>query len=726
MRAAVILSLSVMFFFVEARPSVAWQDEKPPDYRNKSFAEWVRALQKEGEDGREATEVLGPKGPYAKVAVSALLESLKDDKRKGAGAHLFPPRHTIYTVAEYGPGVLPTLLMALSRSDPSVRAGAINTIELIDADPSEVIPALTAALKDPAPNVRVAAGEALGRIGPGASAAVGALISSLQDTDELVRKTAADTLYEIGPASKPGIPVLITVLQDKFQAVRQSAARALGKQGADAKEAVPALLRALSQIKRDDDGREFVRGLGQIGPPSKAAVPTLIALLQTNLFRDAAEALGNIGPDARAAVPALAKLVTERVKDSAYPVDAIIRALGKIGPDAAAAVPALIEVLKISDVIYKGPAAIALGQIGSRAKSATPALDVVAHDTDVNFMSIEAVKAALHAAAQIDPADALKRGLDPALILIRLGDIPAIKAKPRPKVTEVEKSAIKALIGKLAEIEDPDIGMSATLSGAAFAPLPGREDVGAFILRDHGLKHSSAFQSLVRMGPEAIPFLLNALGDKSPTRLRVHAGIGGMSFAAELPGNPLNPLEKQPTTPGDELDPFPEDRHQLRDAYTVKVGDVCFVALGQIVARRYQAVRYQPSMFVVLNSPVHDQYLRERVRSIWLSQDPAQKLLDSLLRDYATEWTLNGKPLLQGSTASRLQVESTLRLLYYFQAETAALIAARLRSLDVRDSDTTKEFIKAVSWCKEPAIRKALADIGKRTDDPEILQELPQ
>jgi hypothetical protein len=68
---------------------------------------------------------------------------------------------------------------------------------------------------------------------------------------------------------------------------------------------------------------------------------------------------------------------------------------------------------------------------------------------------------------------------------------------------------------------------------------------------------------------------------------------------------------------------------------------------------------------------------------------------------------------------------------------THTLIAARLKSLDVRYAEKvgwiereernrvrTADFIKAVSWCTSVAIKDALADIAKRTNDQSIKEAL--
>ena len=178
-----------------------------------------------------------------------------------------------------------------------------------------------------------------------------------------------------------------------------------------------------------------------------------------------------------------------------------------------------------------------------------------------------------------------------------------------------------------------------------------------------------------------------------------------MWLANELRGNPANKLEAGVLAKNDsENDSACENSIEK---YTVKVGDVCFVAIGQIVGRQYQAVRYQPTACIVINSPTEDPKLRQQIRAIWSSNDPATKLFDSLLLDYSTH----------------LQISAAMRLLYYFPRETASLIADRLKKLNVgrssqhgsgspaTDSELesyirreaangggTSDFIKAVSW----------------------------
>ena len=171
------------------------------------------------------------------------------------------------------------------------------------------------------------------------------------------------------------------------------------------------------------------------------------------------------------------------------------------------------------------------------------------------------------------------------------------------------------------------------------------------------------------------------------------------------------------------------------EKYTVKVGDVCFVAIGQIVGRHYNAIRYQPTACIVINSPTHDPMICRQVRQLWTSDRPRQALLDSLLTDYATQGVFNGKSLDGWDLGSQFQIHAAMRLLYYFPKEAAPLIADRLRSFDVRATDDVDafihrevasgcragEFIKAVSWCREPAIEQGIKAIFSKTTDVQIL-----
>jgi hypothetical protein len=306
------------------------------------------------------------------------------------------------------------------------------------------------------------------------------------------------------------------------------------------------------------------------------------------------------------------------------------------------------------------------------------------------------------------------------------------------------EAVLKNCIRRLADIDRPDYGLSPTMSGAAFLPLGGQQRAHALLLTDHRLKSSDALRALVAAGPDAMPLLLASLGDKTPTRLKVHAPeFGGMWFANELWGNPVNPTEVKVLGQRDRL-PLGKEKHVK--SYTVKVGDICLVAIGQIVGRGYEAVAYRPTACIIINSPAADKKLREQVRSIWSGKGPARHLFGCLLLDYSTQGNYKeGDSFDEWGVGSDLQVGAAMRLLYYFPTETAPMIARRLRGFrvertrpmegskhtdaepsawmrrEVANGARTDEFVKAVAWCKEPAVRAEVRSVFKRTGDVDIL-----
>src|SRR5262249_48030258 len=130
--------------------------------------------------------------------------------------------------------------------------------------------------------------------------------------------------------------------------------------------------------------------------------------------------------------------------------------------------------------------------------------------------------------------------------------------------------------------------------------------------------------------------------------------------------------------------PLPDMLDHPLTTYMVKVGDICFNIIGQIVGRRYLAVRYQPTACIVINSPVADADLAKDVREIWTSNTPTRTLFHSLLTDYSCRGVYNGHSFDGWGIGSDLQCEAAMRLLYYFPKETAALIAERLHHLKVQ------------------------------------------
>ena len=362
----------------------------------------------------------------------------------------------------------------------------------------------------------------------------------------------------------------------------------------------------------------------------------------------------------------------------------------------------------------------------------------------VNFCGTSRVAPLLFLAIPIVAAPGSEPEKSDAVPVVRLGNIPKLRLAHATRASAQEAREIPQLIRRLATIDRPDFGLSGTMSGHAFLPIDGMSKAGALLLVDHQLRSSLELRKLVELGLKALPFLLDALDDQTPTKLVMkHEGFfDGMGFTNELSGNPVNRREimilgtrrQGPSLHGEHV-----------DAYTVKVGDVCLVAIGQIVGRGYQAVRYQPTACIMLNSPTHDAKLCRQVRDIWSSADAAQTLFDSLLLDYATEGIFNGESLDGWGLGAYLQAEAAMRLLFYFPAESAEMIAHRLDKLDVKANGPGRgsaggpgeldgymkqcvangvradDFVKAVAWCREPRIKAAVLRVFERATDPDVV-----
>lgn len=144
---------------------------------------------------------------------------------------------------------------------------------------------------------------------------------------------------------------------------------------------------------------------------------------------------------------------------------------------------------------------------------------------------------------------------------------------------------------------------------------------------------------LVRRGPAALPELLRHLNDARPTKLAVgndakakNRQIGVNVFMFMLLSDEYDPRILHDTnaitpTKSKNLHEVPFD-----GMYKVKIADVCFVIIGQIVNRNLYAVRYQPSAGLVINSPIEAPILANEVKADWGNID-SNALKASLLDD---------------------------------------------------------------------------------------------
>jgi hypothetical protein len=122
--------------------------------------------------------------------------------------------------------------------------------------------------------------------------------------------------------------------------------------------------------------------------------------------------------------------------------------------------------------------------------------------------------------------------------------------------------------------------------------------------------------------------------------------------------------------------------------YTVKVADVCYVLIGQIVNRRLLAVRYQPTGGLVVNSPIEAPALAERVRNDWGSAD-AEILKASLLEDIRA--TNHPKRISPTQYTERFVNPALARLRFYFPDTYNALEGDDLKKKQAFETQETRQ-----------------------------------
>ncbi|HEY1793323.1 MAG TPA: hypothetical protein VGG34_10430 [Opitutaceae bacterium] len=180
------------------------------------------------------------------------------------------------------------------------------------------------------------------------------------------------------------------------------------------------------------------------------------------------------------------------------------------------------------------------------------------------------------------------------------------------------------LIGRLQDESNQGVGTHATALVSGFIPLDVPARFGGGILGSRAPSVSPIMAALVSRGVEALPDLLEHLSDSRPTKLVVGQGFMGKWFGSEY--DPRNRGQAPSGVDRPFGTSFSDDGFST---YTLKVGDLCYVAIGQIVGRNLLAVRYQPTLCLVVNSPVHRPSLAQAARADWsgLTKDEHRRQL---------------------------------------------------------------------------------------------------
>jgi hypothetical protein len=204
---------------------------------------------------------------------------------------------------------------------------------------------------------------------------------------------------------------------------------------------------------------------------------------------------------------------------------------------------------------------------------------------------------------------------------------------------DYSKASINELIDDLALIDSqaPGVNSAAIYGGFIGDDSPGQFQVGVLGLSPPGVPPQ--MRELVRRGISALPALIAHLDDARPTKLAVgndeQTGdpkqqriVGVNFFMFTYFSNEYDSRVRTTARPSmsDYL------MRGFSGKYIVKVGDVCYALIGQIVNRQLLPVRYQPSAGLVVNSPIEAPALIEKVKKDWGDAD-AGALKASLLAD---------------------------------------------------------------------------------------------
>lgn len=399
----------------------------------------------------------------------------------------------------------------LASEDALARDEAVQS--LVACGP-QAINALAGALEDERESVRRQAAITLGRLGPDASGAIAALTTVLEDdSDETVRRAAAVALASIGGE---GIDILAKALRSDNEIVGRAAVSALLSIGTMARPAIGELTGALahedSQIRLDS-----ARALGRMGGQARSATVALGRMLETSGDKTeiwvAAGALARLGPAAVASLSGSLESDDIRVRSAAAV------ALAATGPSGNAVlaenltpedIPGLVEIFQCEDMQMLWWVAHALEIIGP---SAVPAMSeaLITGEDSVQLAVLGALirmrkDSGAAVAALIEVLDDENRQVRRYAIYTLLHIGPGAR------------SAVPAIVNIMKTTDDDMMCHPATRFLGGFGPEVAfvTGDLINALRRDHPAITRVAGNALSRMGPAAIPALVEGLGDEHP------------------------------------------------------------------------------------------------------------------------------------------------------------------------------------------------------------------
>jgi hypothetical protein len=183
--------------------------------------------------------------------------------------------------------------------------------------------------------------------------------------------------------------------------------------------------------------------------------------------------------------------------------------------------------------------------------------------------------------------------------------------------------SVESLIVSLAETSSSSAGVDPFAMYDGFIANPDTLRFSVGVLGAPPPVVAPEMRELVARGLDSVPRLIAHISDPTPTKLRVGDGV----FMWRVLSNEYDPKDRN-----SKRKPHRNEERPLGPGYVVKIGDICYSLLGQIVNRRLIAVRYQPTAGLVVNSPVETPMLATLSVRDWGSLD-RNSHVSSLTRD---------------------------------------------------------------------------------------------
>jgi hypothetical protein len=254
---------------------------------------------------------------------------------------------------------------------------------------------------------------------------------------------------------------------------------------------------------------------------------------------------------------------------------------------------------------------------------------------------------------------------------------------------QISNIELDSFIKELSGISELGYGYSEGFTGFQFLPQADSDDIIMAVGGYQAPKRSATLEKIVKQGIVAVPLLLKHLNDDRKTKIPALKGMIWQRFADEYD---FNRRTRKALPKGVNKDRSGSD---WPSPHTLTVGDLCFVALGQILNRDFNATRYQATGGLIVNSPTHSKALYHVLWEDWkdLTEKDHRELLaqDFLFPDHEYR-----------------RIGAYRRLAFFYPNDVESLVMKQLRT-PTFDVFKTARFVRETLYPqKSPAIRKEL------------------